>query len=128
MSVSFACFFVGISFSITGFIIELILRRRNNRSRVVPTQPYPAAARPVAEKSTPAPPGQNGALRRCINNEKVAKIQAFPIRPVIRPAVVNNLPRVKDSHQVPVVIASNQPAATIPYRINAEAATVVVRD
>ena len=111
LSGSFVVFLVGISFSIAVFIIELILRRRNNNSRVVHIQPVPAA-RPVAKKSTPPSVGQSTqarAARRRINNPKVGKIQPLLIRPVIRPAVVNNLPQLKDTQQVPVV--NNQPAA-----------------
>ena len=135
MSGSFVVFLVGISFSITVFIIELILRRHNNNLKVVHIQPV-AAARPVAKKSTPpsvGPSTQARAARRRVNNPKVGKIQPLLIRPVIRPAVVNNLPQLKDTQQVPVV--NNQPAAapvTAPSVVivssRIEAAINVVKD
>ena len=127
MSGSSVVFLVGISFSITVFIIELILRRRNNNSRVVRIQP-------AAIPNKPRPIDKTFQARRRINNTKVAKIQPLPFRLVrTAPAVVNNLPQGKDTQQVPVV--SNQPGApmaapvaTIPSRINIEAAINVLKD
>ena len=135
LSGSFVVLLVGISFSIAVFIIELILRRRNNNSRVVHIQPPPVAAPAVVNKSSPPAVKQNDPVRvarRRINNPKNSKIQPLLIRPVIRPAVVNNLPQGKDTQQVPVV--SNQPGApmaapvAIPSRINVDAAINVLKD
>ena len=115
LSGSFVVFLVGISFSIAIFIIELILRRRNRSSKVVPIQP-PAASAAVVVPNKPRPIDKNVPARRRIINPKVAKIQ-----PMIRlgndlALEINNLPQVQEASTVVIeplndAIVNNPPPA-----------------
>ena len=105
MSGSFVVLLVGISFLIAIFIIELILRRHNNNSKVGNIQPAPqapASAVPAVVNKLKSVGKDSQAPTRKINS-KVAKNQPKPaeVRAVAATASVGNkLTAVKNAPAV----------------------------
>ena len=144
MSGSFVVLLVGISFSIAIFIIELILRRHNNNSKVGNIQPAPqapASAVPAVVNKLKSVGKDSQAPTRKINS-KVAKNQPKPavVRAVAATASIgNNSTTVKDVQAPAVVngplknkvVINRQPAAPVPTISppkNVEGANKIVKD